>query len=796
MKKLLFIILLLPFFAKAQTTYQLNYDSIRVNKTAGTGGTSLYGKVYLKNVSAGLVSDSILSVRNGRIFKIPYSGVNLWTRTGTTLSPATANDSLNIGSGIYKGHGAKSDASDGFLIEASNGTDVGRFGVANTANSSLFGALNVSGNLTGNKTYSTNPTDGTAGTDSLVVHINSTNELARISPAYYLPTTTAASTYLPLAGGTLTGSLIGTIATFISASDILKLQRSGATNANWSFSHTDNGGIGYLNLSNLSTSKSLINFGDNGAIGFNTITPTILTNYRFISTSDVTGGGLAMQKAGVLKGMVYTANDDLYLDATSNVFFRSGLGTSNTLEVSTAGVVKIPQLTGSVTDMVTITNDGTLGRTTIPSGGGGGSVNTVGVTSANGFAGTSSGGANPALTLTTTITADVLKANGTAISGATTTGTSGTAVVLATSPTLVTPNLGTPSTLVGTNITGTASGLTAGSITGQANSATITAASTETVSTIALRDGNGDIYARSFFMNPAYGDNVPNKLVGTSAGGQIREMSQTQAKTYLDLSGTNTGDQTTITGNAGTATALQTARNIQGVSFNGTADINPINGTGFVKATGNTLSYDNTTYAPLASPALTGTPTAPTQSAADNSTKIATTAYVDNAGTYKANLNSPVFTGTPVLPTGTTGVTQSASDNSTKLATTAYVDKFNLASGTYTPTLTNTSGIASSTAGTGSYQRIGNQVSGFVDFTATGTSEGVTGVFGVSLPIASNFSAATNVWGGFGVARSGETIAPLEEVSADTTNDRFIVKATLSDLSAKTIRINFQYTIL
>jgi DNA-binding transcriptional MerR regulator len=39
------------------------------------------------------------------------------------------------------------------------------------------------------------------------------------------------------------------------------------------------------------------------------------------------------------------------------------------------------------------------------------------------------------------------------------------------------------------------------------------------------------------------------------------------------VSGANTGDQTNITGNAGTATALQTARNINGVSFDGTADI-------------------------------------------------------------------------------------------------------------------------------------------------------------------------------------------------------------------------------
>jgi len=43
--------------------------------------------------------------------------------------------------------------------------------------------------------------------------------------------------------------------------------------------------------------------------------------------------------------------------------------------------------------------------------------------------------------------------------------------------------------------------------------------------------------------------------------------------TGSNLSGTNTGDQTTITGNAGSATVLATARNINGVSFNGSANI-------------------------------------------------------------------------------------------------------------------------------------------------------------------------------------------------------------------------------
>ena len=42
-------------------------------------------------------------------------------------------------------------------------------------------------------------------------------------------------------------------------------------------------------------------------------------------------------------------------------------------------------------------------------------------------------------------------------------------LVFATSPTLVTPSLGTPSALVGTNITGTAAGLTAGNVTTNAN---------------------------------------------------------------------------------------------------------------------------------------------------------------------------------------------------------------------------------------------------------------------------------------------------------------------------------------
>lgn len=61
-----------------------------------------------------------------------------------------------------------------------------------------------------------------------------------------------------------------------------------------------------------------------------------------------------------------------------------------------------------------------------------------------------------------------------------------------------------------------------------------------------------------------------------SAANNTGDETATTIKTKLGittLSGSNTGDQTTVTGNAGTATTLQTARNINGVSFDGSANI-------------------------------------------------------------------------------------------------------------------------------------------------------------------------------------------------------------------------------
>lgn len=145
-----------------------------------------------------------------------------------------------------------------------------------------------------------------------------------------------------------------------------------------------------------------------------------------------------------------------------------------------------------------------------------------------------------------------------------------------------------------------------------------------------------------------------------------------------------------ITGNAGTATALQTARTINGTSFNGSANITTsvwgtsrtltigatgkaVDGSAAVswslaeigaqaldadltaiaalaetsgllrKTAANTWSLETTAYAPLASPAFTDTPTAPTAAAKDATTQVATNAFVDRLRSFLTGITS----GTP-----------------------------------------------------------------------------------------------------------------------------------------------------
>lgn len=103
----------------------------------------------------------------------------------------------------------------------------------------------------------------------------------------------------------------------------------------------------------------------------------------------------------------------------------------------------------------------------------------------------------------------------------------------------------------------------------------------------------------------------------------------------------------------------------------------------------------------LASPTFTGVPAAPTPNNSDNSTTIATTAFVKNqsylttttaASTY-APIASPTFTGVPAAPTATNGT------NTTQIATTAFVQNA-LATFVTLPSQTGNSGKYLTTNGT------------------------------------------------------------------------------------------------
>jgi hypothetical protein len=101
----------------------------------------------------------------------------------------------------------------------------------------------------------------------------------------------------------------------------------------------------------------------------------------------------------------------------------------------------------------------------------------------------------------------------------------------------------------------------------------------------------------------------------------------------------------------------------------------------------------------------------------------------------------------------------------------------NVFSGTYTPTLTNSTNVAASTAYVCQYMRVGNvvTVSGQVDIdpTTTGGTE-----VRLSLPVASYFTLANQVGGTF-----NSTVAQVGgAIFANTSNDdaRFIYSATLT----------------
>jgi len=190
------------------------------------------------------------------------------------------------------------------------------------------------------------------------------------------------------------------------------------------------------------------------------ITGGSITGITDLAVAD--GGTGASTATAALNNLLPTqtgnANKYLQTDGTNATWDAVSLSTSDitgTLPVANGGT---GVTTSTGTGAVVLSNSPTLVTPALGTPASGTATNLTGLPISTGVSGLGTGVA--------TFLGTPSSAN---LASAITDETGSGALVFANSPTLVTPALGTPSALVGTNITGTASGLTAGNVTTNAN---------------------------------------------------------------------------------------------------------------------------------------------------------------------------------------------------------------------------------------------------------------------------------------------------------------------------------------
>jgi hypothetical protein len=135
-----------------------------------------------------------------------------------------------------------------------------------------------------------------------------------------------------------------------------------------------------------------------------------------------------------------------------------------------------------------------------------------------------------------------------------------------------------------------------------------------------------------------------------------------------------------------------------------------------------------------------------------------------------------------------------ASDLSSGTVANARLPK-TLDAGTYTPTLTNTTNIAASTARKCQYMRVGNTVTVSGTVTVQATAGFSDAVLGISLPVASNLATAYDLAGAV-TSYSGSTGHDSPSLSADTTNDRASMRWVCSGTLSFDYTFTFSYEVL
>jgi hypothetical protein len=165
------------------------------------------------------------------------------------------------------------------------------------------------------------------------------------------------------------------------------------------------------------------------------------------------------------------------------------------------------------------------------------------------------------------------------------------------------------------------------------------------------------------------------------------------------------------------------------------------------------------------------------------------------AGTASININGTVGATTPA-----TGAFTTVSATGLITATTAGVTVPTSAagtvhSGTYTPSLTNGTNMAASTAQPLQYMRVGNTVivGGYVGIDTTSAGATTTGMR-MSLPVASNFTTSTDA-GGAGTAPVGGGANDGWNFYANSATDDIQIDGNSMDTAARNLFFTFVYQV-